>query len=132
MLDIPPNDLAGHGNPSFPASPKDHIPLITHTIASLTPSLRSLSLAIHDDPELRYKEVHAHELLTEFMRKQREERGQEWHVTPSAYGVGTAFVAVFEGEGEGPVVSFNAEYGMFFFPSHSWVGVEGFGVEGDC
>lgn len=123
MLDIPPNDLAGHGNPSFPASHKDHTPLITHTITSLTPSLRSLSLAIHDDPELRYKEVHAHELLTEFMRKQREERGQEWKVTPSAYGVGTAFVAVFEGEGEGegPAVSFNAEYGMFFF-SFSFLG----------
>jgi metal-dependent amidase/aminoacylase/carboxypeptidase family protein len=48
----------------------------------------------------------AHELLTTFMESQ-----DGWKVEKSAYNINTAFVAVFEGDGDGPVVSFNAEYG---------------------
>jgi hypothetical protein len=43
--------------------------------------------------------------LTTFLRAQKQ-----WQVTPSAYGIETAFVAVFDSGRAGPVVSFNAEY----------------------
>lgn len=107
MLNLQPSSTAG----SDPEPLSDHyLSLISAHISSLTPQLRNLSLSIHSNPELRYKEFHAHEVLTSFLEKQRS---QEWRVTRSAYGIATAFVAVFEGEGEGPVVGFNAEYGMF-------------------
>jgi metal-dependent amidase/aminoacylase/carboxypeptidase family protein len=61
---------------------------------------------------VRNKEFIAHEALTKFISEQRHE-GQKWEVTPSAYGIGTAFVAVFDSGKRGPVVSFNAEYGEF-------------------
>ncbi|KAM0719756.1 hypothetical protein Q7P37_003889 [Cladosporium fusiforme] len=85
----------------------DYTDLISSFVDSLSSHLRLISLEIHDNPELRYKEIHAHELLTSFLRQQDAQR---WEVTPSAYGIGTAFVAVFEGREEGAVVSFNAEY----------------------
>lgn len=113
MHDMPPSDATGSNTPSSTSSHDDSMNIITSTIDTLTPCLRSLSLDIHDNPELRYKEIHAHEVLTAFLREKAPE-GQDWKVTPGAYGIGTAFVGVFEGEGkgEGPVVSFNAEFGM--------------------
>lgn len=92
----------------------DYTSLISQHISSLTPLLRHLSLTIHDNPEVRNKEFIAHEALTKFITKQEHE-GQRWEVTPSAYGIATAFVAVFESGREGAVVSFNAEYGEFLF-----------------
>lgn len=106
MLNLQPSSTAGCN----PDPLGDHLSIISAHISSLSPQLRNLSLSIHSNPELRYKEFHAHEVLTSFLEKQRS---QEWRVTRSAYGIATAFVAVFEGEGEGPVVGFNAEYGMF-------------------
>jgi metal-dependent amidase/aminoacylase/carboxypeptidase family protein len=79
-------------------------------IDSLSGSLRHLSLKIHDNPEVRYKEFIAHEAITNFMREQDD---QKWEVTPSAYEIATAFVAVFDSGRPGPVVSFNAEYGKW-------------------
>jgi hypothetical protein len=84
--------------------------LVSEHIESLSKSLRVLSLDIHDHPEIRNKEFHAHEILTRFIKEQKL---QEWVVTPSAYGIATAFVAVFDSGRKGPVVSFNAEYGEF-------------------
>ena len=85
--------------------PKDHLKTINEHIESLNDDLRHISLSIHDNPELQYKEYHAHEVLTEYLAT------QDWKVTPSAYGIETAFVAVYDTGREGPVVSFNAEYG---------------------
>ena len=79
---------------------------ISEYIAGVSGSLRTVSLEIHDNPELSYKETHAHKVLVEFMQKQHG-----WEVTPSAYGITTAFVAVYESGVKGPAVSFNAEYG---------------------
>ena len=84
----------------------DHLNEISKHIDSLSNSLRALSLDIHDHPELQYKEFHAHHVLTEHLEK---EAG--WSVTPSAYGIDTAFVAVCDSGKKGPTVSFNAEYG---------------------
>nr|UWK21932.1 peptidase m20 domain-containing protein [Trichoderma taxi] len=59
---------------------------------------------IHDNPERGFKEFIAHDALTKFMKSQ-----SGWTVTPSAYGMDTAWVAVFDTGRHGPVVSFNAE-----------------------
>lgn len=111
MIDIQSSDSV-NGSTSIPISNNsddaDYMSLISAHIDSLTPSLRHLSLTIHDNPEVRNKEFVAHDAITKFVSKQE---GQEWEVTPSAYGIGTAFVAVFDSGRLGPVVSFNAEYG---------------------
>ena len=69
--------------------------------------LLNISQTLHDNPELGFKEVKAHELLTSFMEAQGG-----WTVTRSLYNISTAFSAVFEGNGDGPIVSFNSEYGQ--------------------
>lgn len=111
MLDVQPSD-GGNGDPSIVnnSDDADYMSLISAHIDSLSPSLRNLSLTIHDNPEVRNKEFIAHDAITKFINDQRE-RGQEWEVTPSAYGIGTAFVAVFDSGRPGAVVGFNAEYG---------------------
>ena len=87
------------------AASKDFLKAIGKHIEDLSDDLRHISLSIHDNPELQYKEYHAHRVLTEYLTK------QDWKVTPSAYGIDTAFVAVYDSGNDGPVVSFNAEYG---------------------
>lgn len=81
---------------------------ISDRIDGLKSSLRQISLDIHDHPEVRNQEHRAHKTLTNYMRTQPR---QIWEVTPSTYGIGTAFVAVFDSGRPGPTVSFNAEYG---------------------
>lgn len=61
---------------------------------------------IHDNPELGYQEFIAHDVLTRFMAAR-----DGWAVTRSAYGLETAWVAVFDSGKRGSVVSFNAEMG---------------------
>ncbi|KXT01538.1 hypothetical protein AC578_4549 [Pseudocercospora eumusae] len=78
---------------------------ISASVDALSGDLRKVSLEVHDHPELGYKEFHAHEVLTKYMSQQKG-----WKVTPSAYGIETAFVAVYRSGKPGPVVSFNAEY----------------------
>ncbi|QIW95792.1 hypothetical protein AMS68_001310 [Peltaster fructicola] len=74
-------------------------------IESISDDLRAISLDIHAHPELKFKERHAHHLLTTYLRQQ-----SGWQVTSPAYGMDTAFVASFEGRSSGATVSFNAEY----------------------
>jgi amidohydrolase len=82
-----------------------HFTAISDYIDSITDDLSSINTEIHSNPELGYEEVKAHDLLTSFME------GQDgWNVTRSVGNISTAFMAVFEGSGEGPVVGFNAEY----------------------
>ncbi|CAJ2513060.1 Uu.00g011790.m01.CDS01 [Anthostomella pinea] len=73
-------------------------------INSIADELWPVNKKIHDNPELGYEEFIAHATLTQFMRTQ-----PGWKVTPSAYGLATAWVAVFDSGSEGPVVSFNVE-----------------------
>lgn len=110
MIDLQASDGASDGASENAQNPSadDFINIISRYIDSLSAQLRHISLEIHDNPETRYKEIYAHELLTTFIGEQGD---QDWKVTPSAYGIGTAFVAVFDSGKEGPVVSFNAEYG---------------------
>lgn len=93
---------------SLDSTGEDHLSDISGHIDLISKDLRDISLSIHDNPELQYKEFHAHEVLTEYLQKQ-----EGWQVTPSAYDIATAFVAVFDKRtsSEDPTVSFNAEYG---------------------
>lgn len=102
-------------DPRHPVSDQDghdYLPSISDAVNLFSPALRNISLQIHDDPELGFREHHAHKLLTDFLELNK------WTVTRSAYGMETAFVAVLEGgktgegrmNGKGPVVSFNVEY----------------------
>ncbi|KAK4899716.1 hypothetical protein LTR27_002982 [Elasticomyces elasticus] len=84
---------------------KDFLEAIGNEIDSLSADMRTISLEIHDHPELQFKEFHAHKVLTEYLSKQAG-----WVVTPSAYNIATAFVAVYDSRKKGPVVSYNAEY----------------------
>jgi hypothetical protein len=120
MIDIQSFDISNGANNSD--NNADYMSIISSHIASLSGSLRHLSLTIHDNPEVRNKEFIAHEALTKFITKQEHE-GQKWEVTPSAYGIATAFVAVFQSGRPGAVVSFNAEYGEFNLLV--WEGMDG-------
>jgi metal-dependent amidase/aminoacylase/carboxypeptidase family protein len=65
-------------------------------------------MTIHNNPELCYEEIVAHETLTTFLKSKAG-----WTVTPSAYGITTAFATEYNTGKPGPVVSFNAEYGTY-------------------
>lgn len=108
MISVPASDGIGSNHKK---DISDYLTLVSKYVDSLSKSLRLLNLDIHDHPEVRYKEFHAHEILTAFIK---EQKSQEWNVTPSAYGIITAFVAVFDSGRQGPVVSFNAEYGELY------------------
>ena len=113
MIDIQADD-SGNGDSSINNNDTDCASIISGHIDALNASLRKLSLTIHDNPEVRNKEFIAHEAITKFIGEQSLS-GQKWEVTPSAYGIGTAFVAVFDSGRVGSVVSFNAEYGGFLY-----------------
>lgn len=80
---------------------------ISSYVDSIADSLWPVNKTIHDNPELGYKERIAHDTLVRFMKSQGV-----WKVTPSAYGIETAWIAVHDTGRKGPVVSFNVEMGM--------------------
>ncbi|KAH8598633.1 hypothetical protein B0O99DRAFT_684022 [Bisporella sp. PMI_857] len=65
--------------------------------------LRTVNREIFENPEIAYQEVHAHEVLTDFLET------QGFNVTRSAHNISTAFRAEFS-NGEGRTISFNSEY----------------------
>ncbi|KAM7185633.1 hypothetical protein V8F20_011711 [Naviculisporaceae sp. PSN 640] len=77
---------------------------ISNYIDNLQDALWPLNNFIHENPELAYKEYKAHDALAAFMESQ-----DGWEVTRSAYGIETAWKAVYDTGKPGPVVSFNAE-----------------------
>jgi metal-dependent amidase/aminoacylase/carboxypeptidase family protein len=64
---------------------------VSDYIESISEILRPISLKIHDNPELNYEEFIAHETLTRFLKTRKG-----WKVTPSAYGIATAFIAEYD------------------------------------
>ncbi|KAJ6439306.1 peptidase M20 domain-containing 2 [Purpureocillium lavendulum] len=93
-------DTPSEAQPTFLSEIDDFVCALQH-------SLWPLNCYIHNNPELGYNEHKAHDALTSFMRSQRG-----WHVTPSAYGMETAWTAVYDSGRPGPVVAFNAEMGL--------------------
>lgn len=79
---------------------------ISNYIDEISDELWEVNEYIHNNPELGYEEYKTHARLTSFMLSKKE-----WRVTKSAYGMDTAWVAVYDREGDGPVVSFNVEMG---------------------
>src|SRR5438128_3646974 len=77
---------------------------VVEAVDGLADELERLSLQIHANPELCFKEEKAHGWLTEFLEKRglRVERG--------VGGVPTAFRAIVPGTGRGPRVAIMAEY----------------------
>jgi len=77
---------------------------VVEAVESLADELERLSLQIHANPELCFKEEKAHGWLTEFLAKRglRVERG--------VGGLPTAFRATVPGSGPGPRVAIMAEY----------------------
>lgn len=102
--------------PTVPSSSApSHLSTISTYIDHLSPELRHLSLLIHDNPELNYKEYKAYASLVKFFKAL-----EGWEVEEKACGINTAFIAVFDNRkvkgrdgAEGEVVSFNAEYGEY-------------------
>ncbi|KAG2222283.1 hypothetical protein INT45_006962 [Circinella minor] len=78
--------------------------VINNSINNLDEALRSLSLKIHDNPELGYKEYKASTLLSNFL----EEKG--FKVTRGAAGMPTSFIAEFTNGRPGRRVAFCSEY----------------------
>lgn len=91
-----------------------HLDAISKYIDLMYNELWNVSKTIHDNPELGFKEFKAHDLLTSFLESQ-----EGWNVTRSLYNISTSFSAVFTGSGDGPIVSFNSEYGMWTVCGHS-------------
>ena len=69
----------------------------------IRPQLIDLSLQIHANPELAFKEFEAAKLLTGYLA------GEGFQVKRGVAGMETAFVAEYSG-GDGPTVAFVAEY----------------------
>ncbi|KAF2036109.1 putative amidohydrolase [Setomelanomma holmii] len=85
-------------------SGNEYLKRIDSYIEHLAANLWHLNKYIHDNPELAFEEHKAHDALVLLMKTQKE-----WKITPSAYGLQTAWVAVYDSWNPGPVVSFNAE-----------------------
>jgi hypothetical protein len=84
---------------------------ISDFIDKTSNELWAVNAQIHDNPELGFEEYKAHALLTNFLKAR-----DGWKVTPSAYGMATAWVAVYDSGRKGPVVSFNLEMGTSWLP----------------
>ena len=77
---------------------------VTEAVDGLAEELQRLSLQIHANPELCFKEEKAHAWLTEFLEK----RGLQ--VERGVGGLPTAFRARVPGHGPGPTIAIMAEY----------------------
>lgn len=93
--------------PEKNVSDNDALDFISSYVDTIANELWPVNLKIHDNPELKWKEFIAHETLTTFMSNV-----SGWNVTRSAYGIDTAFAAEYDSGLPGPVISFNAEYGL--------------------
>lgn len=105
--------IISHGDAHLRADPEPtYLGDISSYIDSIAESLWPVNKKIHDHPELNYKEYIAHEALVKLMQSQ-----EGWKVSPSIYGLETAWMAVYDSGRKGPVVSFNVEMGEYNPPS---------------
>lgn len=94
----------------IPKSTETQLPFclsdIDQFIESLQPSVWTLNVFLHQNPELGFSEHKAHDALTSFMHSQNG-----WKVTQSLHGMDTAWMSVYDSKMPGPAVSFNVEMG---------------------
>ncbi|KIJ20921.1 hypothetical protein PAXINDRAFT_66801, partial [Paxillus involutus ATCC 200175] len=104
----------------------DFITTIGTTIDTIDAALRSLSLNLHDHPELMFEEKYAHDTLTEFMES------HDFLVTRQYLGLKTAWKAEFTHGQGGRTLGINSE--MDALPllghacGHNLIAVSGVGV----
>ncbi|KAF8511624.1 amidohydrolase [Hysterangium stoloniferum] len=88
--------------------------------------LRSLSLLLHEHPELMFKEKFAHDTLTTYMAS------QGFTVTPHYLGLETAWRASFKHGTGGPVLGVNSEMdalpGIGHACGHNLIAIAGVGI----
>ncbi|KZT27939.1 amidohydrolase [Neolentinus lepideus HHB14362 ss-1] len=119
-LDKPPTYTAGRIYRS------DIFDTIESSVTALDPSLREISLQIHDHPELMFQERFAHDTLTAFM----SEHG--FTVTKHYLGLETAWKAEWANGSGGRVLGINSE--MDALPEighacgHNLIAIAGVGV----
>nr|CAG8458714.1 2215_t:CDS:10 [Entrophospora candida] len=78
---------------------------IESVIDEISEELRTISIGIHEKPELAYQEKFAHDTLTDYL----ESKG--FRVVRQAYGLETAFHAEYTSPiGPGRIVAINSEY----------------------
>ncbi|KAJ8457725.1 hypothetical protein ONZ45_g18203 [Pleurotus djamor] len=99
---------------------------IESTLDEINPQLRALSLQIHDNPELRFEERFAHDLLTSYMAR------HGFTVTRHYLGLDTAWRAEYQHLGGGRVLGINSEMdalpGMGHACGHNLIAISGVGV----
>ncbi|KAF9223957.1 amidohydrolase [Gyrodon lividus] len=121
--DLPP---AYFSTPSHFDAKSDFMTTIGTTIDIIDSALRSLSLSLHDHPELMFEEKYAHDILTDFM----ESHG--FVVTRQYLGLKTAWRAEFTHGKGGRTLGINSE--MDALPllghacGHNLIAVSGVGV----
>ncbi|KAF2715498.1 hypothetical protein K504DRAFT_457656 [Pleomassaria siparia CBS 279.74] len=93
-----------HHNDALRPSTPGYLDEIVDFVDFAANDLSAINTHIHDNPELGFEEYKAHDLLTGFLKSRTG-----WSVTTSAYGMATAWVAVYDSGRKGPVVSFNLE-----------------------
>lgn len=99
---------------------------ITDRVDRLAERLVSVSHAIHDHPELNFAEHFAHDTLVQAVR----DLAPEARVTPSAYGIPTAFEAVFGDTGPEVLVllEYDALPGIGHGCGHNVIAAAGLGA----
>ena len=102
MMQFSESMLARRGK--LPPSLDDVKDFIDAAIESSITTLHTVNDTIHANPQLAWEETIAHDIFI----KELGEKG--FHVTPSAYGVKTAFEVIANGKAAGRTVNFNAEY----------------------
>ncbi|KIJ55799.1 hypothetical protein M422DRAFT_24314 [Sphaerobolus stellatus SS14] len=92
----------------------------------ISPELRELSLKIHGNPELKFEEKYAHDVLTEFMSS------HAFEVTPHFLGLETAWKATFKHGSGGRVIGVNSEMdalpGIGHACGHNLIAIIGVGI----
>jgi len=98
---------------------------IEATIKGLDAELRELSLDIHNNPELKFVEYHAHDVLTAFMSKHGFEVTKHYHME-------TAWLATFSHGDGGRTIGINSEMdalpGIGHACGHNLIAISGVAV----
>ena len=122
---LPSYSAAGVSHSAMPASLRTEG--LERALSALSGELRALSLDMHAHPEVMWAERRTHDLFVRFLSARAG-----WRVTPHAYGLETAFEAVFDTGRPGRTVGFQAELdalpGLGHACGHNLIAIAGLGA----